>query len=82
MVRFAFIGYRDINDECCELDDAAKNRWRHRVCHFTDHLPELQAFLAGLDVGGKGEDVPEDVAGALQKVTELRWEAPVQVLLQ
>lgn len=68
--RFAFVGYRDVGDR----DD------QFVVLDFTPEMDALRAVLDRTAAKG-GNDIPENVQGALVKVVELGWSGRVKVLV-
>jgi uncharacterized protein YegL len=58
---FAIVGYRDIND-----------RPQFFSQNFTDNTTEIITFLNRLTASG-GDDIPEDVLGALDQCINLNW---------
>jgi len=60
---FAIVGYRDIND-----------RPQFFSQNFTDNTTEIITFLNRLTASG-GDDIPEDVLGALDQCINLNWSA-------
>ncbi|RUS14259.1 hypothetical protein BC937DRAFT_94097 [Endogone sp. FLAS-F59071] len=68
-IRFGFLGYRDFHDGADRFTDLP----------FTDNILQLKAKLEGTYAMGGG-DGPEDVLGALAKVTRLPWAARTRIL--
>ncbi|KAH3742608.1 heat shock 70 kDa protein 12A [Pelomyxa schiedti] len=67
--RFAFVGYRDITDT---------NRF-HSL-DFTETVTDFSNFIAPISADG-GDDTPEDIFGALLKVSRLNWQSRCRVLI-
>ncbi len=65
-IRLSFIGYRDFT--------SAKEIRVYNSIEFTDNLKNFNKFLSDLDCYGGGDE-PEDVAGALSKALEMKWES-------
>ena len=57
----SFLGYRDIKD-----------KKRFEIKDFTDDFDSLENFISGINAEG-GDDVPEDIAGALNQALNLSW---------
>jgi len=57
----AFVGYRDFGDTVPFI-----------VIDFTDDISLIQKTIQSIDADG-GDDIAEDVAGALEKVLQLSW---------
>lgn len=69
-VRIGIVAYRDVND-----------LKRFQIFHFQASADEARKFLAGLVAKG-GEDIPEDVNGAFQKVLSfMNWASPVRLFV-
>ncbi|CAM9102277.1 unnamed protein product [Ectocarpus fasciculatus] len=71
-LRVAFIGYRDHGDR-------ARFEGPYDF-HTEDEMPQLHDKLKGIKATG-GKDVPEDVAGGLQRATQLSWKSPIRLCM-
>ena len=60
---FAIVAYRDMNDQS-----------KFNTQNFTDNIQEVITFLNRLTAQG-GDDIPEDVLGALDQCLTLNWSA-------
>jgi len=68
-LRIAFVGYRDH----CDYGN------RLAVLQFTPDLHAFESILAR-QVATGGGDMPEDIAGALQVASSMKWESELRVL--
>lgn len=68
-LRCGFIGYRDIQDNP-----------RHLIFNFAMGAEDMTRWLEGVGATGGG-DTPEDILGALLKVSEQGWSSSVRVLV-
>ena len=59
--KLSFVGYRDFGDTIPFI-----------VIDFTDDISLIQKIIQSIDADG-GDDISEDVAGALEKVLNLSW---------
>ena len=68
VLKVAFVGYRDHNDE-----------ERITSLSFTDDIAHFKSFVSDIQAYG-GDDAAEDVFGGLERVGELEWSAPNRIL--
>jgi hypothetical protein len=74
--KFAFIGYRDINDaKRFEIFKAPSEE----PIYFTEEPWEVINFLETVQATG-GDDTPEDINGALVQALALPWDSRVRVI--
>jgi hypothetical protein len=66
--RLSFVAYRDFGD-----------KEQLVVFPFTENITSVRDQISTISAYG-GEDVPEDVAGALEKVSELDWQGQVKTI--
>ncbi|KAF5827231.1 hypothetical protein DUNSADRAFT_1113 [Dunaliella salina] len=73
-VQYAVVGYRDIGDERqFEIMGHVEGRPKEQQTHFTCDTNAVRDFLGGLQAYG-GRDFPEDIAGAVLKVSQLNFD--------
>lgn len=76
-VRYAVVGYRDLPADASDSEEHPhfevlgfdRSVPVSEQLHFTPDVSDVRGFLSKLKVGG-GVDSPEDVAGALLKVSK------------
>lgn len=66
--RLSFIGYRDFGDD-----------EQFIVIPFTEDIKSVRDRISIINACG-GNDTPEDVAGALEKITHLEWKGDVKIV--
>lgn len=66
--RLSFIGYRDFGDD-----------EQFIVIPFTENIKSVRDRISVINACG-GNDTPEDVAGALDKISQLEWKGDVKIV--
>lgn len=66
--RLSFVAYRDIGDKI-----------PFEVVPFTENMESVRDQISAITASG-GDDIPEDVAGALEKISELDWQGQVKTI--
>lgn len=73
-MRLAFVGYRDFDHDDKRLVEFPFKDATKGTCE------AFAKWLEGVAAIG-GKDIPEDVAGGLERVTQLQWSSPVKLLI-
>ena len=66
-IRIGFVGYRDFTEE-------GKPIGQYVSLDFTSNVEEAKTFISQIEVNGGGDE-PEDIAGGLELVLNMKWES-------
>lgn len=66
-IRIGFVGYRDFTED-------GKPEGQYVSLDFTSNVEEAKTFISQIEVYGGGDE-PEDIAGGLQLVLNMKWES-------
>ena len=66
-IRIGFVGYRDYTEDPTPVG-------QYVSLDFTDNVEEVKEFITKIEAYGGGDE-PEDIAGAFEKVLNMKWES-------